>query len=95
MLSKKDKFTRLEEAEPKLKAQLTSVSSVNMGSMTLTILFLYVYSLYVYMFYFFNFIYLKKDFIYLFMRDTKSGGRDTGRGRSRLHAGSQMWDSIP
>ena len=22
-------------------------------------------------------------------------GRDTGRGRSRLHAGSLMWDSIP
>ena len=22
-------------------------------------------------------------------------GRDTGRGRSRLHAGSVMWDSIP
>ena len=30
------------------------------------------------------------------MRDTESGaGRDTGRGRSRLHAGSLMWDSIP
>ena len=29
---------------------------------------------------------------YLFMRDR---GRDTGRGRSRLHAGSLMWDSIP
>ena len=28
-----------------------------------------------------------KDFIYLFMRDTQ-GGKDTGRGRSRLHAGS-------
>ena len=26
-------------------------------------------------------------------RDTESG-RDTGRGRSRLHAGSPMWDSI-
>ena len=22
-------------------------------------------------------------------------GRDTGRGRSRLHAGSPTWDSIP
>ena len=33
-----------------------------------------------------------KDFIYLFMIDR---GRDTGRGRSRLHAGSPMWDSIP
>ena len=27
-----------------------------------------------------------KDFIYLFMRDTERG-RDTDRGRSRLHAG--------
>ena len=35
-----------------------------------------------------------KDFMYLFMRDTKRG-RDTGRGRSRLHAGSQTQDSIP
>ena len=30
-----------------------------------------------------------KDFIYLFMRDR---GIDTGRGRSKLHAGSPMWD---
>ena len=36
-----------------------------------------------------------KDFIYLFMRDPEREGRDTGRGRSRLHAGSPMWDSIP
>ena len=28
---------------------------------------------------------------YLFMRHT---GRDTGKGRSRLPAGSRMWDSI-
>ena len=28
------------------------------------------------------------------MRDTERG-RDTGRGRSRLHAGSLMWDLIP
>ena len=28
------------------------------------------------------------------MRDTK-GDRDIGRGRSRLPAGSPMWDSIP
>ena len=34
-----------------------------------------------------------KDFIYLFMRDTERG-RDTGRGRSRLHAGSPTGDSI-
>ena len=30
------------------------------------------------------------------MRDThRERGRDTGRGRSRLHAGSPMWDLIP
>ena len=34
-----------------------------------------------------------KDFIYLFMRDTQREA-ETGRGRSRLHAGSPMWDSI-
>ena len=28
------------------------------------------------------------------MRDTERG-RDTGRRRSRLHAGSPTWDSIP
>ena len=29
------------------------------------------------------------------MRDTeRERGRDTGRGRSRLHAGSLTWDSI-
>ena len=29
------------------------------------------------------------------MRDTdKERGRDIGRGRSRLHEGSLMWDSI-
>ena len=28
------------------------------------------------------------------MRDTKRS-RDVGRGRSRLHAGSLIWDSIP
>ena len=32
-------------------------------------------------------------FVYLFMRDTeKERGRNTGRGRSRLPAGSLMWD---
>ena len=37
-----------------------------------------------------------KDFIHLFMRDTvRERGRDTSRGRSRLHAGSPTWDSIP
>ena len=35
-----------------------------------------------------------KDFIYLFMRDIERG-RETGRGRSRLHAGSLTWDSTP
>ena len=40
-----------------------------------------------------------KDFIYLLMRNTERErereiGRDTGRGRSRLHAGSLMWNSI-
>ena len=35
-----------------------------------------------------------KDFIYLFMRDTERG-RDTGRGRNWLPAGSLMQDSIP
>ena len=35
-----------------------------------------------------------KIFICLFMSDTERG-KDTGRGRSRLHAGSPMWDSIP
>ena len=28
------------------------------------------------------------------MKDTERG-RDTGRGRNRLHIGSPMWDSIP
>ena len=28
------------------------------------------------------------------MRD-RERGRDTGRGRNRLHAGSPMWDLIP
>ena len=37
-----------------------------------------------------------KDFIYLFMRDTeRERGRDTGRERSRLPAGSPMRDSMP
>ena len=30
------------------------------------------------------------------MRDThRERGRDTSKGRSRLHAGSPTWDSIP
>ena len=28
-------------------------------------------------------------------RGDRERGRDTGRGRSRLHAGSPTWDSIP
>ena len=39
-------------------------------------------------------IFFSKDFIYLFMRHTERG-RDTDRGRSRLHAGSLTRDSIP
>ena len=35
-----------------------------------------------------------KYFTYLFMRD-RERGRDMGRRRSRLHAGSLIWDSIP
>ena len=35
----------------------------------------------------------KKDFIYSW-ETQREIGRDTGRGRSRLHAGSPMWDSI-
>ena len=36
-----------------------------------------------------------KDFIYLFMRDTERG-REKGRDRrSRLHARSPIWNSIP
>ena len=34
-----------------------------------------------------------KDVIYLFIRDPERG-RDTGRGRSRLHAGTPMWDLV-
>ena len=38
-----------------------------------------------------------KDFIYLFKRERERerAGRDTGRGRSRLHARTPMRDSIP
>ena len=39
-----------------------------------------------------DFIYL---FIHSFMIDRKREVGDTGRGRSRLHAGSPMWDLIP
>ena len=40
-------------------------------------------------------LFLKKDFIYLFTKDIQERGRDIGRGRSRLCAGSPMWNSIP
>ena len=45
-----------------------------------------------------TFFFFFKDFIYLFIHDShteRERGRDTGRGRSRLHAGSLTWDSIP
>ena len=35
-----------------------------------------------------------KDFIYLFIRDTEREAETQAGGRSRLHAGSPMWDSI-
>ena len=44
------------------------------------------------------FFFFFKDFIYLFTRDTegeRERGRYIGRGRSRLHTRSPMWDSIP
>ena len=40
-----------------------------------------------------TFIYLKK-ILFIHERHTQRG-RDTGRGRSRLHAGSLMWNSNP
>ena len=40
--------------------------------------------------------FLKKYFIYLFMRGReRERGRDTGKGRSSLHAGSPTRDLIP
>ena len=34
--------------------------------------------------------------LFIYSRETQiERGRDTGRGRSRLHAGSPMWDLIP
>ena len=40
------------------------------------------------------FFFLKILFIYSWKKE-RERGRDTGRGRSRLHAGSRMQDSIP
>ena len=45
-------------------------------------------------FYFIFIFIILTDFIYLFMND-REGGRDPGRGRSRLHVGSPTWDPIP
>ena len=44
---------------------------------------------------FYRYAFFKKihSFIHSFIRDTERG-RDTGGGRSRLHAGSPTWDSI-
>ena len=39
--------------------------------------------------------YLKKIFYLFIHKRHRERGRDTGRGRSRLHAGSLIWDSIP
>ena len=65
----------------------------------------WVLLLFLFLIYFFNLekerqfkvhkiLFKKKDFIYLFMRGAERG-RDPGRERSRLHAGSPMGDSIP
>ena len=48
----------------------------------------------VFQLFFYFLFFLKILFIYLSMIDIERG-RDTGRGRSRLHAGSPTWDSIP
>ena len=40
-----------------------------------------------------HFHFLKKGFIYLFMRDTQKEA-ETQAERTRLHAGSPKWDSI-
>ena len=43
-----------------------------------------------------SFLLFFKDFIYLFIHERhRERGRDTGRGRTRLPAGSLMRDSIP
>ena len=33
--------------------------------------------------------------LYLFSASQRERGRDIGRGKSRLHTGSSMWDLIP
>ena len=53
-------------------------------------IFLFIFYFLKILFFFF------KDFIYLFVTHRQGErGRDIGRGRSRLHAGSLIWDSIP
>ena len=37
-------------------------------------------------------VHFLKDFVYLFIETHRQRGRDTDRGRSRLHAGSPTWD---
>ena len=39
--------------------------------------------------------YFFKDLLIYSWETQRERGRDTGRGRSRLHAGSPTWDSIP
>ena len=59
-----------------------------LGSFPINYLFIYLFThLFIYLF-----VYFKRLCIYLFMTD---GERERGRGRSRLHAGSPTWDSIP
>ena len=41
-----------------------------------------------------GFIFFLRFYLFIHNRQ-RERGRDTGRGRSRLHAGSPMWDSIP
>ena len=69
---------------------------------TMFFLYMFVAHLYV-LFYMIFFPYLFGYLIlfffkFLFIYDShteRERGRDTGRGRSRLHAGSPTWDSIP
>ena len=46
--------------------------------------------------YMFSFLFLKRFYLFIHERHRlRERGRDTGRGRSRPHAGSLMQDSIP
>ena len=42
-----------------------------------------------------QYLFFFKILYYFFMKDTEKRGRDIGRRRSRLPAGSPMWDFIP